>query len=123
MSKKNGMSDLVKVKLKDISNVRHIRAINHDRFQMYDHVGSVYNITKEVYEILRRMMVYKPSCVGLYGRFNPRFKEYFEKMKKYNAGVLDSRGYTIVLTADDKVVGMAIKCIQDDINKLIEWIL
>ncbi len=31
MSKKNGMSDLVKVKLKDISNVRHIRAINHDR--------------------------------------------------------------------------------------------
>ncbi len=34
MSKKNGMSDLVKVQLKDISNVRHIRAINHDRFQM-----------------------------------------------------------------------------------------
>ena len=69
------------------------------------------------------MMVYKPSCAGLYGRFNPRFKEYFEKIKKYNAGVLDSRGYTIVLTADDEVVAMDIKCIQDDINKLIEWIL
>ena len=114
------MSDLVKVKLKDVSNVRNIKATSHDRFQMYDHNGSVYNITKDVYMILRRMMVYKHSCVGLYGRFNPKFKEYFEKMKKYNAGVPDSRGYTIVLTAEDAVTRMAIKSIQDDINELID---
>jgi hypothetical protein len=114
------MSDLVKVKLKDISNVRSIAATSNDRFQMYDHDGSVYNITKDVYMVLRRMMVYKPSCTGLYSRLNPKFREYFEKMKKYNAGVPDSRGYTVVFTVEDDITRMAIQSIQDDINELIE---